>query len=200
MRLSGAMSQQDDDVDELAKMFSEQFKKFYDSDGDAVWPLQDGLTMEDADNGSTAKEKVDSRDIRAIIDDVFDFVAIAFHIPKGLLKGDVADVKDMTDNFLTFCVNPIAELIADEINAKMYTKEEYLSGTRLVVDTRLIKAADISTLATAADKLLNSGTHNPDENRDMFGLEPLNEEWSQAYYITKNYETANQSMRGGENE
>lgn len=200
MRLSGAMSQQDDDVDELAKMFSEQFKKFYDSDGDAVWPLQDGLTMEDADNGSTAKEKIDSRDIRAIIDDVFDFVAIAFHVPKGLLKGDVADVEVMTDNFLTFCVNPIAELIADEINAKMYTKEEYLSGTRLVVDTRLIKAADISTLATAADKLLNSGTHNPDENRDMFGLEPLNEEWSQAYYITKNYETANQSMRGGENE
>lgn len=199
MRLDGAISQQDDDVDELTAMFSEQFKKFYNSDGDALWPLQKGLELQDADNGSTAKEKIDSRDIRAIIDDVFDFVAIAFRIPKGLLKGDVADVEAMTDNFLTFCVNPIAELIADEINAKMYSKKEYLEGTRLVVDTRLIKAADIATLANAADKLLNSGTHSPDENRDMFGLEPIGELWSEAYYITKNYETAEQSARGGEN-
>lgn len=199
MRIDSALSQQDDDIDELTTMFSEQFKKFYNSDGDSLWPLQDGITLEDSSTKS-ANDKTESRDIRAIVDDIFDFVAIAFHIPKGLLKGDVADVTAMTDNFLTFCVNPIAELMADEINSKMYTKEEYLSGTRLVVDTRLIKAVDVAVLANAADKLLLSGTHNRDENRDMMGLEPLNTVESTRYYVTKNYGTTDEALKGGENE
>lgn len=199
MRIGSAISQQDDDIDELTTMFSEQFKKFYNSDGDSLWPLQDGITLEDSSTTSI-NDKTESRDIRAIVDDIFDFVAIAFHIPKGLLKGDVADVSAMTDNFLTFCVNPIAELMADEINSKMYTKEEYLSGTRLVVDTRLIKAVDMGVLANAADKLLLSGTHNRDENRDMMGLEPLDTDESTQYYVTKNYGTSEESLKGGENE
>ncbi|MDW0112214.1 phage portal protein [Sporosarcina saromensis] len=198
-KLGSLFSQQDEDQDDLSEMFSEQFKKFFNAEGDALWPMQEGIELEEAGERSE-KDKTDSRDIRAIIDDIFDFVAMAFHIPKGLLKGDVADVSDMTDNFLTFCVNPIAELIGDEINSKMYTKDEYLEGTRLKVDTSLIKAIDITTMANAVDKFLSSGTHNPDENRDMLGLEPLNEEWSKEYYITKNYESSNQTARGGENE
>lgn len=199
MRIGSALSQKDEDVDNLTEMFSEQFKKFYNSDGDSLWPIQEGVELEDS-SAKSSNDKTDSRDIRAIVDDVFDFVAMAFHIPKGLLKGDVADVSAMTDNFLTFCVNPIAELMADEINSKMYKKDEYLNGTRLVVDTRLIKAVDVGALANAADKLLLSGTHNPDENRDMMGLEPLNEDWSTQYYVTKNYGTTDEALKGGENE
>lgn len=199
VKIASSFSQMDDDQDDLSEMLSEQFKKFFNSDGDSLWPLEEGLELEDASAKST-NDKGDSRDTRAIIDDIFDFVAIAFHIPKGLLKGDVADVSDMTDNFLTFCVNPIAELVADEINSKMYTKTEYLSGTRLVVDTRMIKAVDVGASANAADKLLLSGTQNPDENRDMMGLEPLNEDWSTQYYITKNYGTSDDAnaSKGGD--
>lgn len=201
VKIDSQFSQQDDDQDDLSALLSEQFKKFFSSDGDALWPIEKGLELEDASTKSS-DGKSDSRDTRAIVDDIFDFVAIAFHIPKGLLKGDVASVSEMTDNFLTFCVNPIAELIADEINSKMYTKSQYLTGTRLVVDTRLIKATDVGALANAADKLLLSGTHNPDENRDMMGLEPLNEDWSTQYYITKNYGTSEDAnaSKGGENE
>lgn len=198
VRLGAMFSQQDDDQEDLSELLSEQFKKFFNSEGDALWPLQDGLEFEEAEKDTTAKNST-SRDIRAIVDDVFDFVAIAFHIPKGLLKGDVADVEGMTDNFLTFCINPIAELLADEINSKMYTKAEYLEGTRLVVDTRLIKAIDIATIANAADKLLLSGTHSIDENRDMMGEEPLNEDFSTKHYVTKNYATSDELMKGGEN-
>lgn len=198
-RLSGAFSQQDEDQDELTEMFSEQFKKFFNSEGNALWPIQDGLELQDADEGSKT-DKSDSRDIRAMIDDIFDFVAIAFHIPKGLLKGDVADVAAMTDNFLTFCINPIAELIADEINSKLYEKSEYLEGTRMIVDTRLIKAVDITALANAVDKLLMSGTKSPNENRDMLGDDPINEAWADDYYITKNYASSKEAAGGGENE
>lgn len=198
-RLDGAFSQQDEDQDELTQMFSEQFKKFFNAEGNALWPIQDGIVLEDA-NAGAKEDKSDSRDIRATIDDIFDFVAIAFHIPKGLLKGDVADVAAMTDNFLTFCINPIAELIADEINSKLYKKSEYLEGTRIMVDTRLIKAVDIGVLANAVDKLLMSGTKSPNENRDMLGDDPINEAWADDYYITKNYASSKETAGGGENE
>lgn len=198
-KISSAFSQTETDQEELTEMLSEQFRNFFNSDGDSLWPTEEGIDLEDIASKST-NDKTDSRDTRAIIDDIFDFVAIAFHIPKGLLKGDVADVSDMTDNFLTFAVNPIAELISDEINSKMYKKSEYLEGTRLIVDTWLIKAVDIASMANAADKLLLSGTHNRDENRDMMGREPLNTEESTQYYVTKNYGTSEESMKGGEGE
>ena len=197
VKISAAFSQQDDDQEDLSDLLSEQFKRFFNSEGDALWPLQEGLEFEEADKNITPANMT-SRDIRAIVDDIFDFVAMAFHIPKGLLKGDVADVGGMTDNFLTFCINPIAELLADEINSKMYTKNEYLEGTRLVVDTRLIKSVDISVMANAVDKFLLSGTHSIDENRDMLGEEPLNEEFSTKYYVTKNYASSEEVMKGGE--
>lgn len=197
VKIDGAFSQQDDDQEDLSDLLSEQFKRFFNSEGDALWPLQEGLEFEEADKNITPANMT-SRDIRAIVDDIFDFVAMAFHIPKGLLKGDVADVGGMTDNFLTFCINPIAELLADEINSKMYSKKEYLEGTRLVVDTRLIKSVDISVMANAVDKFLLSGTHSIDENRDMLGEEPLNEDFSTKYYVTKNYASSEEVMKGGE--
>ncbi|QJT71635.1 portal protein [Psychrobacillus phage Spoks] len=196
-KIGSAFSQKEEDKDDLTDVLSEPFKKFFGSEGDAIWPLQEGLDLEEADKNATPSNMT-SRDIRAIVDDIFDFVAMGFHIPKGLLKGDVADVGGMTDNFLTFCINPVAELLADEINSKMYTKSEYLEGSRLVVDTSLIKVIDIGVMANAADKLLLSGTHNRDENRDMMGLEPLNSDESTQYYVTKNYGTTQESMKGGE--
>lgn len=198
--IGGAFSQVGDDQADLSEMLSEAFKEFAQSEGDAIWPLEEGIKLTPADDQK--EDKTGSREIRAVIDDIFDFTATAFHIPKGLLKGDVADVEAMTDNFLTFCINPLAEMIADEINSKMYTKDEYLNGTRMVVDTRLIKSVDVGAMANAADKLLMSGTHSPDENRDMMGLEPLNEDWSRQYYITKNYGTSEDANtpKGGENE
>lgn len=197
VKLGAAFSQQDDDQEDLSGLLSEQFKTFFNSEGDALWPIQEGMEFEESDKMTTGGHYT-SRDIRAIVDDIFDFTAIGFHIPKGLLKGDVADVEGMTDNFLTFCINPIAELFADEVNSKMYTKEEYLEGTRLLVDTRLIKSVDVSTMANAVDKFLMSGTHSIDENRDMMGEEPLNEDFSKKHWVTKNYSTSEEVLRGGD--
>ena len=65
---------------------------------------------------------MEGRDIRAFIDDIFDFVAIAFQVPPQLLKGNVADTDKAVNNFLTFCINPLAELLTDEINRKCMAK------------------------------------------------------------------------------
>jgi HK97 family phage portal protein len=198
LRTKGARSQKTEEQKKLEDMFNEQLKKFMTSDSSAVLPLQDGINLEELQSISNSGRT--SRDIRAIVDDIFDFISIAFHIPKGLLKGDVADVEGQTDNFLMFCIAPIAEIIEDECNRKFYTKEEYLKRTYLKVDTRLIKYVDIVKLANALDKLLSSGTHSVNENRSLIDSEPLEDEWANEHFVTKNYEEIKEYLKGGEGE
>lgn len=200
---TGALT--DDQQKARENLFTVQFKNFLEAEGGSILPLTKGLTYTEvksnSGNGAT------SRDVRAIIDDMFDIVATALHIPKGLLKGDLADVSGQVDAFLMFCINPIAELINDENNRKIYTKEEYLERTYLRVDTTMVKYVDPTSIATALDKLLSSGTTTIDENRTSIGLEPTNEPWAQEHFITKNYqeiknylEVNSISARGGDNE
>ncbi|MGQ4666520.1 phage portal protein [Metabacillus halosaccharovorans] len=196
LKMEGSFAQTDEEQENREKMFNAQLKRFLEAESAAAIPLQDGLTLEELPNLSNSGAT--SRDIRALADDIFDFVSMAFHIPKGLLKGDVADIEGQTDNFIMFCVAPIAELIEDEVNRKIYTKEDYLARTYFKVDTRLIKYIDIVKLANALDKLLSSGTHSVNENRLLIGDEPIDEEWANKHHITKNYMEVEEYMRGGE--
>ena len=120
-----------------------------------------------------------------MVDDIIDFVSMAFHVPKGMLKGDVVDVSKQTDNFLMFCINPLIELITDEINRKFYTKEEYLSRTYLKVDTSRIKYVDITELANACDVFFRIGVNSINDILRMLGREPIDEEWADMRYVTK---------------
>ncbi|GAF63652.1 hypothetical protein BTS2_0543 [Bacillus sp. TS-2] len=192
--------QTDKDQEEMEDLFNVQFKNFFEAEGGAVLPLQKGLKFHEVFNGANGSQAAgkDSRDIRAIFDDIFDFVAIALHIPKGLLKGELADVEAQTDNFLMLCIAPIAELLEDEINRKYYKRENYLKRTYLKVDASMIKHVDITKLANALDKLISSGTNSIDENRSLLDKEPLDEEWSKKHYITKNYAEAEEYLKGGE--
>lgn len=196
LKMEGSFSQTDEEQEAREEMFNEQLKRFLEAEGAAALPLQDGITLEELQNLSNSGRT--SRDVRALVDDIFDFVSMAFHIPKGLLKGDVADVEGQTDNFIMFCVAPIAELIEDEINRKFYTKEEYLKRSYFKADTSLIKHVDIVKLANAIDKLFSSGTHNANENRMMIGKEMIDEDWANDYHITKNYQSVKEVLKGGD--
>lgn len=186
----------------INEMLTVQFKPFLEANNaGAIFQLQKGYELEDiSTNGSGASNKHDSRDIRYLIDDVFDFVATAFHIPRGLLKGDVVDISIQTDNFLAFCINPLVELISAEFNKKMYGKEAYLSGSRLKIDTTKIKVTDLNDMATALDKLFAIGALSINDIIEMIGGQKIDEEWANRRYVTKNYIDArhNESMEGGE--
>ena len=182
-------------------LFNVQFKNFFEAEGGAMLPLSKGLKWVDVKSNSGGNTT--SRDVRAIVDDVFDYVATAFHVPKGLLKGDLADVEGQVDSFLMFAVNPIAELLNDGINCKLYTREEYLQRTYLKVNTIMVKYVDPTKMATALDKMFASGLTSIDENRELMGFEPTGEDWAQEHYITKNYQRAEERLnesatKGGE--
>ncbi|WP_337970143.1 phage portal protein [Virgibacillus salexigens] len=194
-KLDTILSKTDEDQEVLEEMINAQLSRFLKAEDAAALPEQDGLDIVEMFQNSKGST---SRDTRAIVDDIFDFVSMAFHVPKGLLKGDLADVEGQTDNFIMFCVAPIAELIEDEINRKFYTKKEFLDRTYFKVDTSFIKYVDPIKLATALDKMLSSGTHSVNENRNMIGKEPLEEDWADEHYVTKNYEGIKEYLEGGD--
>ncbi|AXY05497.1 phage portal protein [Bacillus thuringiensis LM1212] len=193
-------AQDEETQDAINEMFENQLKNWFNADKvGSAFQLQNGYEFEDmSDSKNGVSNNSTSRDISDLISDIFNYVAIAFHVPIGILKGDVADIEKQMDSFLAFCINPIAELIQDEFNRKMYTKEEYIQRTYLKIDTTKIKVVDITKLATALDKLFAIGGLSINDILIILGREPLEEEWANKRFVTKNYQEAD-SLEGGEN-
>jgi HK97 family phage portal protein len=184
---------------ELRELLEKRFKTFFEAESDAVVPLTNGITYKEIESGAaTTKGSMEGRDIRAFIDDVFDMVAIAFQVPPQLLKGNVADTEKAVNNFLTFCINPLAELLTDEINRKMYGKKAYLERTYMKLDTSHIRAVDIRDVANALDVLLRIGAYSIDDCLLHLGMEPLSTDWSRQRWMTKNYQPIEQAAEGGD--
>nr|DAN81471.1 MAG TPA: portal protein [Caudoviricetes sp.] len=173
----------------LNKLLNDQIQKFYGAENGAVLPLTNGITYEDISSDSY-KNSTDSRDIRNLIDDIFDFTAIGFNIPPALLKGSANDLESTVDRFIKFGVEPFCEMIEDEINRKFYSKNAYLNNTYMAIDTSRLKTTNLAQLANVVDVLTRNGVNNIDENRKLLGMEPLRTEESQKRRITKNYEAS----------
>ena len=170
----------------MEQQMKDSFKKFFKMDsgvmrlyrGEKYVPLQ----------GMDARTRADTRDIRAMINDMMDFTAIAFGIPPTLMRGEVADTANAIDQLLTFCIDPLVDRIAKEINRKRFTEKEFLNGRNIWIDTTAVKHINLFDIATSFDKLIGSSGFNVDELRRRAGLRELNTKWSKAHFLTKNYE------------
>ena len=180
----------------LKDLFKEKFKTFFEAEGGAVLPLTNGLDYEELASNIGTKGGADNAQIRSFIDDIFDFVAMGFQIPPQLIKGDVADTGDLVNNFLTFCINPIAELIGDEVNRKLYGMKAFLARTYIKLNTSMIKSVNIKDIAGALEILTRIGAYTVDDSLKALGMEPLETEWSTARWMTKNYENIKDRLKG----
>lgn len=168
----------------------QNLKKFFDADSAAL-PINDGQSYTELQTKTYSADS--TRDIRAQIDDIFVFYARAFGIPPSLVVGDVADTSKAIDMLLTFCIDPLTDILSEEINRKVYGKEVLL-GDRLVIDTKTIKHVDLLSVATAIDKLIGSGCFCVNDIRKAVGEEPIDEPWAWQHFITKNYQKATDAM------
>ncbi len=174
----------------LRKMMQDRFKPYFDADS-AVLPLTDGYDYTEQTTKTYSTET--TRDIRAQIDDIFVFTGRALGIPPALLLGDMADTSKAIDTLLTFCIDPLTDMIAEEINRKVYNKG-VLAGNKLVVDTKAIKHVDLLSVSTAIDKLISSGAYCVNDIRGLCGDEPIDEPWAKQHWMTKNYNLITEIM------
>ncbi len=177
---------------EINEMMTAQFKTFMEADNaGSVFQLQEGYTLEDMSGNAQSN----SRDIKNLIDDIFEMTAAAFHVPKNLFKGDMSGLSDQVDAFLMFEINFIAELIQDAFNASVYEMDEYLAGDYLRVDTTMIKIVSFKDLVEASDKGVGSGAFTINEARERVGNDRVDDPRADKIYITKNYED---TSKGGD--
>lgn len=181
------------------KLMNERFKDFFEA-ANAVIPLFEGYSYTDI--GSKTYSNDGTRDIKAMIDDIYDFTARAFQIPPALLRGDMANIKDAVDNYLTFCIDPLCDMCQEEIVRKRCGYTGFSQNTYIKIDTKTIKHIDLLSVATSVDKLIASGCFTINDIRKAVGDEEIDEPWANQHFITKNYATVEdllQALERGEN-
>lgn len=180
-------------------LINDKMKKWLEGDNAAL-PLGRGQDFKELEKKTYSSDS--TRDIRAQIDDIFDFTAKAFGIHPALLRGDVQNTANALDHTLTFCVDPLTDMLACEINRKRNGFTGYSQGTYLQIDTKAIKHVDLLSVATAIDKLIGSGAFCVNDIRKVCGEEIINEDWAWQHWITKNYSNVAEmlaAMGGGDN-
>lgn len=127
-----------------------------------------------------------SEDYRNLIKKWSDDVAMLFNIPLDVFYGSKTDKSTGTNDFITFAVDPVIEILEDSLNAKLISKENYLKGEKFVINKLNIKHFDIFDVAGPIDKLSANGfSHN--DNRGFLGLPTVPEKWADEHRFTKNY-------------
>lgn len=182
--------QTEDAQKKLKELIEVRFKDYLNSDTDAVLPLTGGMKFNQG-NTTTTKQSGgsgNSRDSRAIIDDLVDLFSMALNIPPDLLRGTITDAGGDINLLMTFCIKPFTELIENEINRKFYPKSEYLKGNYLVIDINNIKVNDLKDVAGALDILTRIGAYTINDSLEALDMEPILDKWANTRFMTKNYE------------
>ena len=172
--------------DEWRKTFTEvitkQIKPFFDAK-DGVLPEMDGYTYTQiAGNANNVK----SDEIRALAKSIWTETGRAFLIPTALTGGEQQDTTVANRQFLNDVIDPLARMIEQEANRKRFTMDEFLNGTRLIVDTSAITHFDIFANAANVEKIIGSGIKSVNELRALIGDSPIAEEWADKHFMTKN--------------
>ena len=160
----------------------ENLRELLESDAVEILTSTNGLKLE--------QMKIDlavtSEDIVKLAKEIFTECAFAFDIPKAVFLGEITEKADSTNEFITYAVNWVVEVVNDSLNAKLVGEADYLEGERIWIDMSRYKHVDIIESAANLDKLRCIG-FNLDEIREMVGWETLNTEFSQERVVTKNY-------------
>ena len=180
-----AQAQADDMFDErLSDLLNNQFRGFFRGDN-AVLPLYDGYSYEDL--GSKTYSTESTRDIKALADDIYEYTSRAFGFPPALALGGVQDTSKAVDELLTFCIDPLVDLLETEINRKRNGYDGFKRGDRLRIDTTHIRHIDLMDVSGSIDKLISSGCYTINDIRRLAGDDPIAEPWADRHFITKNY-------------
>lgn len=170
--------------------YKKGIKKLLESDDIEVLQNQNGMSISQL----KVESAVSTEDVVKLATEIFTECALAFDIPKAVFLGEITEKADSTNEFITYAVGWVVELLNDSMNAKLVREKDYLSGEYIWIDMSRFKHRDIIESAANLDKLRSIG-FNFDEIRSTVGWEELHTEFSQERVITKNYT----NDLGGEN-
>ena len=168
-------------------VLQEQLQDFLDNQK-TILPLYKGQTLTDISKSSNSSN---SSDFQELIENLFRTVAQAFQIPVDLIFGKTDNINQVTKQYLTFCIEPIASMMSEELSAKLYDGYTgFIKRNYVKVDTSDIRHIDVLEVGTAVDKILASGVMSINEIRNLIGFNEIEEEYAYKHWMTKNYTLA----------
>ena len=162
--------------------YKEEVKRLLESEGVEILVNQSGLTV----NQLQMSTSITSEEITKMAKEIFTECAYAFDIPIAVFLGAITEKADSTNEFITYAVNWLAEILNDSMNMALVGKKSYLEGEKIWIDMSKYKHVDVIESASNLDKLRAIG-FNLDEIFEMVGWEPLGTEFSKQRVLTKNY-------------
>ena len=184
---------------EFVKAFETVIKKqleaFINNDN-TVYPQFKGTDLEEIGGSSSGGN---SGDIIALRKEVFDTTAQAFKIPLSMMYGNITDMNEIVKIYLSICIDPLADMISEEITRKTADFARWKAGNYVRLDTSRINHVDVLEVADNIDKAISCGAFCIDEIRQLLGFDALNTEFSKTHFVTKNYANAQDFLHEAEN-
>lgn len=163
--------------------YVKKIKNLLESDELAVLTESDNVSVDQLQVNTAIKAEELAKTALQINNEV----ANAFDIPEAVFNGNITEKSDATNEFITYAVGPVAEVINDTLTAYIVGEADYCAkDEKVMVWLARFKHVDVVDSATNLDKLRGIG-FNYDEIREMVGYPLLNTEFSQARALTKNY-------------
>lgn len=180
--ISQVMGGREDFEEKFKSLLEKQINPYLKNDF-AILPEFDGYTYT-LDSSSGSGET--TRDIAAMIDDIFNFTARAFCIPAVLVNGTVEGTADANTRFLTNCVDPLCDQLQEEIIRKRYGRSKWSDGYTLRVDSSSIIHFDAFSNSANIEKLVGSAAYSINDVLHAANLPTLDEPWADEHYMTLN--------------
>lgn len=129
-----------------------------------------------------------SRDNKALFEDVVDSVCMALGVPSAFLREPRFETSDVFVNFFSTAIAPILDAIESELNRKLFSREELFAGSCVRFVRGRMKHAELLDATTAIDKAVASGVLTVNEVRHSLGLPKSTDPNCDKHFITKNYQ------------
>lgn len=179
-------------------MLAKQIKPFMESNS-ALLPEFDGYDFVNLGEKSGGAKR-DTRDIKAMIEDILLFTARGIGVDAVLIGGSVEATGDAWKRTVTRTVDPFCDQFSQEATRKRCGRELWKQGTYIRMSSAAIEHFDLFNMAASIEKLMGSGWSFNDIRRAI-GEEPINEDWANQHFITKNFGTSDtMAQEGAENE
>ncbi len=189
------VSTQDGWLNNFQQMLEAQIKPFLQA-GSAILPEFDGYDFVNLGKDAGSSAQKDTRDIRAMIDDILLFTATGLGIDAVLINGKVEATGDAMKRTLTRTVDPICDQFNQEVNRKRYGRENWESGNYVRMTSAAINHFDLFDMAANIEKLMGSGWSYNDIQRAIGG-ETIDEDWANQHFVTKNFGAAEMEAQEG---
>lgn len=163
----------------------------------AIAPKIKGFNYEEITDGRSAQGQ-SVEELEKLRKDTTKQVANILGIPSALVLGELSEYETAMKAYIRLTAKPLIEQIKDELTAKLIEEKDYKNGLELKVYG--VNEKSPLEMAQDADKLRASGVADGNEIRDMLELEHSDDPIHDKFFITKNYNTSDQAIEGGENE